>query len=73
MRARIFLRQPLFVPAGHAPRSAVILEGTVADAAGMGWRVDVERWFAENGQALEGEACTLIVPSAKIDHALVIG
>lgn len=73
MRVRIFLRQPLFAPSGHAPRGAVVLEGAVSDEGGLGWKVAVDAWFGENGQALEGEPCTLILPTAKIDHALVIG
>ncbi len=73
MRVRIFLRQPLFAPSGHAPRSAVVLEGAVSEETGLGWKVAVDAWFGENGQVLEGEPCTLLLPSAKIDHALVIG
>ncbi len=73
MRVRIFLRQPLFTVAGHVPRGVVILDGVVGEDHSLGWKVAVEAWFGENGQPLEGERRTLIVPAAKIDHALVIG
>jgi hypothetical protein len=73
MRVRIFLRQPLFTVPQHAPSGAVILEGRVAADHGLGWQVAVEGWFGENGKPLAGPALTLIVPPAKIDHAVVLG
>ncbi len=85
MRLRVFLRQSLFTLPGegaHAPAGAMILEGTVVSAgaseggggpaSSMGITFAVDAWRDERGRALAGGPCTLVLPGAKIDHAVVL-
>ncbi|MBM4368393.1 MAG: hypothetical protein FJ102_19420 [Deltaproteobacteria bacterium] len=73
MRARVFLKGPLFTFAGHVPRGAAVVEGVVKDTGGFGLTVAVEGYLDEGGKRLEGPALTLILPAAKVDHVLVLG
>ena len=73
MRVRVFLRSPLFTLAGHVPRNASVLEGTVKEANDLGYTVVVESFADDRGRPLEGPGATLILPREKIDHLLVVG
>jgi hypothetical protein len=85
MRLRVFLRQSLFSLAGdgaHVPAGAMILDGTVVAGAGaeggagpassLGLALTVHAWRDERGRELAGAPRTLVIPGAKIDHALVL-
>jgi hypothetical protein len=76
MRVRVHLRQPLFVLPGtgsHAPRNASVLEGEVLETTAFGLKMRVSAYFDEAGKALSGDAVTLILPGAKVDHVHVLG
>jgi hypothetical protein len=71
MRARVYLRQPLFTypgSQGHVPAGTMVIEGECAPAEGIGLRVDVTTYFDEKGRKLEGTSRTLIVAAGKLDH-----
>lgn len=71
MRARVYLRQPLFTypgSQGHVPAATMVIEGECAPAEGIGLRVDVTAYYDEKGRTLEGKPRTLILASAKLDH-----
>jgi hypothetical protein len=75
MRARLYLRQSLFSfpgEAGHVPAGAAVLEGELLEEGAGGLRIRVQAWFDERGRSLEAAPATLIVPSAKLDHALIL-
>ena len=85
MRLRVFLRQSLFTLPGegaHAPVGAMILEGTVVSASAseggggpassVGLTLLVDGWRDERGRVLDAGSCTLVLPGAKIDHAVVL-
>jgi hypothetical protein len=69
----VFLRQPLFTIAGHVPRGAVVVEGIVQETTGFGLTLHIESYMDESGKPLAGEGVTVMLPSAKIDHVLVVG
>lgn len=73
MRVRIFLKQPFFTLPGYIPKGAVVLEGTLEAEKQIGWQVGVDGWFNDSGVRVEGAHQRLIIPTAKIDHALVLG
>ena len=74
MRVRVFLRQPLFTlpEAEHVPAASYILEGTLGAESQLGPTLKVDVYLDERGRTLSGKPTTLVVPSAKIDHVLVL-
>jgi len=75
MRARIFLRQPLFTLPGagpHVPPAAMVLDATCTPVEGLGLRVEAWAWFDEKGRELTAASAVLILPAAKIDHLQVL-
>ena len=73
MRVRIFLKQPFFTLPGYIPRAAVAVEGMLEAEKPLGWLVEVDTWLSETGAKLEGATHRVLIPAAKIDHALVLG
>lgn len=73
MRVRVFLRQPFFTLPGHVPKGVMVVEGVVQETTGFGMTLHIDTFLDESGKPLAGEGATLIVPSAKIDHVLVVG
>jgi hypothetical protein len=75
MRARVFLRQPLFTfpgSHGHVPANAVVLDGVCTPVEGIGLKVEVSDYFDEKGRKLEGKSTVLLVSAAKLDHLLIL-
>lgn len=69
----IYLRAPLFVPAngGTLPKQAMVLEGELVESPlSGGLTVAVKAWRDQDGRTLKGEAATLFLPMAKIDHVV---
>jgi hypothetical protein len=76
MRARVLLRQSLFVhPAdtGHVPKAAAVIHGDLRDTNAFGVLLRADAYLDEKGRALEGTPRTLLIPSAKIDHVWIEG
>lgn len=76
MRARVLLRQSLFVhptEAAHVPKTAVVLHGDLRETNAFGVLLRADAYLDEKGRALEGAPCTLLIPSAKIDHVWIEG
>ena len=78
MRVRVYLRQTLFALPGadaHVPHTAMVLDAQLVDQTTAGLTLKVDGYYDERGRKLEGavaKARTLILPSAKVDHLLVI-
>ena len=75
MRVCVYLRQSLFslpAAAGHVPAGATVLDGELVSEGPVGVTVRVRAFADERGRALEGAPCTLLIPSAKIDHVRVL-
>lgn len=69
----LYLRAPLFVPdnGGAAPKHAMVLHGTLTESElSGGLTIEVTAWADQKGRALSGDAATLFVPMAKIDHVV---
>jgi len=69
----IYLRAPLFVPAngGTIPKQAMVLEGELLESTlSGGLTVAVSGWKDQDGRTLKGDASTLFLPMAKIDHVV---
>lgn len=74
-RVRVLLRTPLFSTGGpdaHVPVGVTIVDGRLLEGSGMGLLVDVEGVFDASGRRLPSEPCVLLLPTAKIDHVLVL-
>lgn len=71
MRARVFLRQPLFSFPGaqaHVPSAAVVLEGEVNPVEGIGLKVEITHCLDEKGRPLTVTPLTVLVPLDKVDN-----
>ena len=71
-----YLRTPLFVPenGGHAPKQCMVVAGEVLEGGPSGAiLVRVENWADQRGRSLDGAPATLLLPMAKIDHAVYGG
>ena len=68
-----YLRTPLFVPEndGHAPKQCMVVIGEVReDGPSGGILIRVKGWADQRGRPLDGAPATLLLPLAKIDHAV---
>ncbi len=72
---RVLLRTELFSTGGpdaHVPPGVAIVDGRVRSHTGAGLVVEVQGVFDAGGRRLDAPPCTLLLPTAKIDHVLVL-
>jgi hypothetical protein len=74
-RVVIYLKNALFSEdkkTGHVPPQTTILEGRVTEQPSGGFIVAVTGYRTDLNKPLEGPACRLFIPAAKIDHMLLL-
>lgn len=73
-RVRIMLRTNLFSTPELYPKlpaTVAIIDGQLLDRQG-GFLVRVDGFFDGQGKPVNAQACTIWVPSGKIDHAVAL-
>ena len=73
-RVTVYLRQPLFSDGGqhaHLPAGVMVIEGSATDRSGSVLTIDTARLLDARGRALAERSLTLLIPWAKVDHAVV--
>lgn len=73
-RVRVFLRTELFTTGElhPAPAGATIVDGRVRELLAGGLILEATAFHRADGKTLHGAPCTLYLPSAKIDHVLLL-
>lgn len=73
-KVRVFLRTELFTTGElhPAPAAATIIDGRVREILAGGLILEATSFHRTDGKELTGKPCTLYLPSAKIDHVLLL-
>ena len=59
-----------FKDAPHLPPNTSVVSGSEAEWANGGITLTAEKFFNDDGKALDGKPVRMFIPTSKIDHAV---